>query len=201
MCNNRLSIRAKVVDPLLLSGLQQRLQSSDTMVYLTEAVSAKVAAALDAGPRQRRQLESAREKAQRKLGNLVVAIEAGCGSSAILQQVREREAEIADLDRALVVEPQRLEHKLTVLPSWVAQQVADVSGLLHDEPDRARAHFRRLGLRFTVTPVYEAERPFLRAVGSAESPAGDCSSRELDFPAIRPLSPSIDTVKLSSPAS
>jgi hypothetical protein len=56
-CANRLTIRSNVADPVLLSGLQDRLTESATVAYLTEAVSAKVAATLDARPQRRQQLE------------------------------------------------------------------------------------------------------------------------------------------------
>lgn len=41
-------------------------------------------------------------------------------------------------------------------------------GCLEEMPDRARQEFQRLGLQFTLSPVYDVpagERPYLRAVG------------------------------------
>jgi hypothetical protein len=58
-------------------------------------------------------------------------------STAVLQQLRARENGLTRLDVALAeldtpVTPERL----TVIPSWVKQQVSDVVNLLQDRPER-----------------------------------------------------------------
>ena len=181
-CKNRMSIRAKIADPLLVSGLQSQLTSPEVAAFVTEAVIARVAAVLDEGPRRRAHLEAERATVQRKLENLGEALENNGATPWVLGRIRDREAELDRLDRELSLEPAHLEEKLVVLPSWVQRQLADVAGLLHDEPERVRAHFRRLGLSFTVSPVLDEGRPFLRAVGTANlmDPA---FGREFDFPA------------------
>jgi hypothetical protein len=50
----------------------------------------------------------------------------------------------------------------------VKQQVADVAGLLREAPSRAKSEFQRLGVQFTVSPVLDEGRPFLRAVGQTD---------------------------------
>ena len=181
-CANRMSVRARVVDPLLLSALQAQLTSPEVVTYLTEAVSVQVAAVLDEGPRRRERLEDERAKVQRKLQHLVVAVENGAATPSMLSAIRDREADLDRIDRELDLEPERLEEKLVVLPSWVQRQLADVAGLLQDEPERVRAHFRRIGLSFTVSPVVDEGRPFLRAVGTADVMKATFD-REFDFPA------------------
>ena len=181
-CANRMSVRAKVVDPLLLSALQAQLTSPEVVTYLTEAVSVQVAAVLDEGPRRRERLEDERAKVQRKLQHLVVAVENGGATPSMLSAIRQREADLDQIDRELDLEPERLEEKLVVLPSWVQRQLAGVAGLLQDEPERVRAHFRRIGLSFTVSPVVDEGRPFLRAVGTADVMKATFD-REFDFPA------------------
>ena len=152
------------------------------MTYLTEAVSVQVAAVLDEGPRRRERLEDERAKVQRKLQHLVVAVENGAATPSMLSAIRDREADLDRIDRELDLEPERLEEKLVVLPSWVQRQLADVAGLFQDEPERVRAHFRRIGLSFTVSPVVDEGRPFLRAVGTADVMKATFD-REFDFPA------------------
>ena len=61
-CAKRISVRSDGVDTLLLSALQTQLASRGVVVYLTDAVSAAVAAALDEGPRRRQRLEADRAK-------------------------------------------------------------------------------------------------------------------------------------------
>jgi hypothetical protein len=71
---------------------------------------------------------------------------------------------------------------LMVLPSWMQRQLADVAGLFQDDPERVRAHFRRIGPSFTVSPVLDEGRPFLRAVGTANLMEATFG-RKFDFPA------------------
>ena len=131
-CANRMSVRAKVVDPLLLSALQSQLTSPDVAAYVTDAVSARVAAALVEGPRRRERLEADRANVQRKLHNLVQGLENNGATPSIVGRIRDREAELARLDHELSLEPECLEEKLVVLPSWVQRQLADVAGLPQD---------------------------------------------------------------------
>ena len=180
-CGNRLTIRAKVADAVLLSTLQAQLTSPGVVAYLTEAVSARVAAVLDEGPRRRERLDADRAKVQRKLQNLLEGLENNGATPSILGRIRDREADLARIDHERSLEPEHLEEKLTVLPSWVQRQLADVAGLLQDEPERVRTHFRRLGLSFTASPVLDEGRPFLRAVGSANLMEATFA-REFDLP-------------------
>jgi len=47
--------------------------------------------------------------------------------------------------------------------------VSDAASLLREGPERAKAEFQRLGLTYTIMPVYEGPRRiFLRAEGSGE---------------------------------
>lgn len=59
----------------------------------------------------------------------------------MLQAMRDREADLERIERELAAEPEHLQTKLTVLPSWAARQLDDIAGLLQDEPERARMHF------------------------------------------------------------
>jgi len=100
----------------------------------------------------------------------------------MLQAMRDREADLERIERELAAEPEHLQTKLTVLPSWAARQLDDIAGLLQDEPERARMHFQRIGLSFAVSPVLDAPQPFLRAVGSADV-LHAAFSREFDLSA------------------
>jgi hypothetical protein len=158
------------------------------VAYVTDAVSGHVAKALDERPRRRERLEAERGQVQRKLQNLIAFVEDGGATPATLAAMREREAELERIDRELRLEPAQLQQKLVVLPSWVQRQLSDAAELLQDDPGRARTHFRRLGLSFTVSPVLVASRPFLRAVGTADLLAA-MFGHEFDFPASGRFSP------------
>lgn len=165
-CTNRLTVRAKIADAALVEGLQAQLLRADTLAYVTDALSAKIAAALDEGPRRRQRLEADRAKVQQQLGNLVNALEALGPTAELVQRMRTRDAELSHLQRELDAVHEPLSDKLAVLPSWVQSQLSDVAGLLRDTPEHVRAHLRRVGVCFTVSPVTDEGRPFLRAVGT-----------------------------------
>jgi hypothetical protein len=55
------------------------------------------------------------------------------------------------------------------MPTWVRQQLEDTAGLLSDAPERAKTEFSRLGVAFTLHPLYsDATRLFLRAEGACD---------------------------------
>ena len=88
----------------------------------------------------------------------------------VFQAIRDREAELRVLGSQLEALAAPLEPRLAVVPTWVRQQLADAAGLISAEaPERAKMEFRRLGIQFTIRPVYdEGPRPFLRAEGSGQ---------------------------------
>lgn len=168
-CTNRLSIRAKVADAVLLEGLQAELVRPDTVTYIADRLATALNELIDQRPVRQDEIERAKTTAEQKLQNLIAAVEAGAGTPTIFQAIKDREAEIHGLEaqRAALDEP--LEQRLAVIPTWVRQQLEDVASLLAEVPDRAKAEFQRLGIQFTVRPVYdERPRPFLRAEGSGD---------------------------------
>jgi hypothetical protein len=71
--------------------------------------------------------------------------------------------------QTLAVAPQ--ERRVEVLPTWVQQQLADALPMLRSDTSTVKAQLSLLGIRFTVTPVYNVktgERPYLRCVGEGE---------------------------------
>ena len=112
-----MTVRAKVADRTLLVSLQTQLTSPGVVAYLTNALSARVAAALNEGPRRREQLEAERSRVQRTLKNLLALVEDGGATPTTLSAIRETEAELERIDRELRLKPAQLQQKLVVLPS------------------------------------------------------------------------------------
>jgi site-specific DNA recombinase len=165
-CANRLTVRAKVADAALLAGLQAELLRPDTVAYIADRLAYALTALMDARPRQRTEIEKARSLAQSKLRNLITALEDGAGGVYVLNAIQEREAEIDTLTRQLEALDSPQDDRLAVIPTWVLRQLEDVVGLLSEAPQRAKAEFHRLGIKFTVQPVFdEGPRAFLRAHG------------------------------------
>jgi hypothetical protein len=105
--------------------------------------------------------------AQQKLRNLIAAVENGAEGPSVRQAIKDREAEICELGATLATPEEPLAERLAVIPTWVRAQLEDAAGLLREGPERAKAEFHRLGIRFTVHPVHdEGPRAFLRAEGA-----------------------------------
>ncbi len=167
-CDNRLTVRSKIVDPILLAGLQAELQRPETVHYITDAVTATVTRFLHQKPQQRAQLVAQREAVGRKLDNLVRAVENGVGLASLQHAMTGREAELRQLDDELATLDDPPTVKLEVIPTWVREQLHDVAGVLRDAPERAKVEFQRLGVQFTLSPIRDEGSPFLRAVGTGD---------------------------------
>jgi len=166
-CTNRLTIRAKIADTALLAGLQAELVRPETIAYISDRLAGALNELIDRRPQQRDEIERAKTIAEQKLHNLVAAVEDGAGAATVFQAIREREAEIRALETNRVALDEPLEQRLAVIPTWVRQQLQDAAGVLSEVPERAKAEFRRLEIRFTIHPVHdEGPRPFLRAEGA-----------------------------------
>jgi DNA invertase Pin-like site-specific DNA recombinase len=163
-CGNRLTIRAKVADAHLLAGLRRELLDPAAVRYVAEALTSALNQQIDERPRLLTETRSARDQTQQRLQRLVEAIENGGAHATLLNAVREREAELTRLDKALVDLTEPIQERLTVIPTWVRQQLDELERLLSETPERTKAEFQRLGLRVTMAPIREAEaRPFYRA--------------------------------------
>jgi hypothetical protein len=155
------------------AGLQARLTQPDTVAYVSEVLSERLAAAMHDRPKRRTALEQQRASAQKGLANLVRALEHGDAPLPVLEQIRARQAEVDGLEQALAGLQEPVEERMAVFPTWVHQQLSDLAGVLHEDTPRVREHFRGLNLDFTFSPVFDAGRPFLRAAVNADFvPAG-----------------------------
>ena len=177
-CDNRLTIRAKVVDPVVLQGLRDQLLQPTMLRQITKVVTAEVSRALTAQPSERKALQARRDVVATKLARLVASIEGGTEGPTITEQIATREAELRQLDDDLATRTRPADIDITVIPTWVRQQLQDLSGLLADTPERAKAELQRLNMRFTVSPVRNEGRPFLRVVGTGDL-AALCGARDL----------------------
>ena len=80
-CDNRLTVMAKVADPLLLEGLQRELLRPELVREITRAVTADISGRRKAHPSRRKSLRKRREAVADKLHHLVAAIEGGMAYS------------------------------------------------------------------------------------------------------------------------
>ena len=168
-CTNRLTVRAKVVDPLLLAGLRAELTHPHLITTIASAVTRDVQRALDTRPQRQAHLEKRRDAVARKLDSLMAALEEGSSLRSLKSRIMEREAELQGIDEELAsLDTDAAPVDLTVIPTWIRQQLEDLTSVLQDAPQRAKAEFRRLNVQFILTPVQNEGRPFLRAEGTGD---------------------------------
>ena len=167
-CDNRLTIRAKVADPVVLQRLQEALLEPTMLKRMTKAVTTDVRKALSTAPSDRKKLEKRRNDVDRKLANLVAAIEHGIALPKVHEQVAKRQAELRQIDEELETLERPADVNISVIPTWVEQQVRDLSGLLAESPQRAKDEFQRLNMRFSVSPIRDEGKPFLRVEGTGD---------------------------------
>jgi site-specific DNA recombinase len=168
VCSNRLTVRAKVADPALLAGLRAELLRTETVQAVTEALAAELNRVLDQRPAERKRVAEALADAERRLANLVQAVEAGTPARSLLEAIRAREADVARLQAQQAAFSEPIEQKLAVMPGWVKRQLENVASLLSGTPERTKTEFRRLGVQFVMHPTDAGNgRQFYQAVGSS----------------------------------
>ena len=167
-CDNRLTVRSKVVDPLVLARLQAEMTRPAWVKAIASLVSDEVRDRLRQHPTQTDSLRAQRDTVARKLANLVAAVENGQPSATLTDAIVAREAEVHDIDERLasLVEPPDVD--LAVIPTWVRQQLDDLASLLGEAPGRTKTELQRLNVQFTVTPVHDEGRPFLRVFATGD---------------------------------
>ena len=145
---------------------------------ITDAVTEEVKKTLSTQPSELKRLQAKRQTVATKLTNLVQALERGLGPQSVVNQIAAREAERRDLDEKIPALAEPLDVDIRIIPTWVEQQLTNLSGLLAENPERAKAELQRLNVRFTVTPVTDEGRPFLRVEGTGDLD-GLCGVRNL----------------------
>jgi site-specific DNA recombinase len=169
-CSNRLTIRAKIADAVMLAGLKRELLQPATVKYVADAVAAELNRLIDDRPARQEAAQAARDDVAQRLQRLVAAIESGISAATVAPVITERQRELERLDAELDSLQEPLHQRLAVIPAWVEQQLQDTAGVLGETPERTKAEFRRLGLQVTMEPVYAAPKGFYRAHASAALP-------------------------------
>jgi site-specific DNA recombinase len=171
-CSNRVTARAEHADPILLSRIQSELTRPETVDYVVGQLTDPLGKLSERTPGQREALVGRREQTKQKVQRLLAALEEGAATATLLPQLQARENELASLEseiQALTAMPVRKRREPK--PAWVKRQLADAAELFKHDMPTAKAALTRLGISFTVTPVYDenrGNRPFLRADGATD---------------------------------
>jgi hypothetical protein len=166
-CDNKIDISLKTVDGRLLEKLQTELQRPEVTAYILKTVEERARQALEK-PRDRTRLEKELTQEQRKLQNLIRALESGQLADSILAAISKREENVRRLERELATLNVKSQ-PVSVDPAWIGQQLTDLAALLKGSAERTRPILKKLNLQVRLYPVQpEGERPHLRAVATAD---------------------------------
>lgn len=165
-CPNRVTIRIKVAEPLIVAKLQAELRTPKALDAIVKGVEREAKRVLSATS-ETGAIDQQLLAERRKLQNLVSAIEAGgVSAGSLVSAVGARERNIAALEA-------RLRHARTTpdlselkeIRPWVDQQLEDLVGVLKNDPIRVKAEFRRLNLQLQFRPVEAEPRPHFVVTG------------------------------------
>lgn len=170
-CTNRLTIRAKLADAHLLEGLQRGLTEPATVRLITDRLAAALNARIDERPARLAEAQTTKRELTQRLQRLLEAIEAGVPAQTVAPQIAERQAELARVEATLAALADPIGQRLTVMPAWVEQQLADVRDLLAQSPERTKAEFSRLDVAVSMQPTTREDgRRFYRAEVASSLP-------------------------------
>ena len=99
------------------------------------------------------------------------AIEDGAAAALVTEAMHQREAELREVEEELAALTDAPKVDIEVIPTWVRQQLEDLSDLLLDDEDaalRTKAELHRLNVQFTLSPIRDQGRPFLRVEGTGD---------------------------------
>ena len=169
-CPNRVTIRIKVAERLILEKLQSELREPANVTQIANAVAKTVRALMDLRPTSDATHQRRLEEERRKLANLIATIEAGGHAPAsLLKAVSEREATIERLEAERLEWQVRTEPPdLSDLPSWVDERLENLASLLREDPLKAKAEFRRLKLQLVFRAVEAEPRPYYVITGQCD---------------------------------
>lgn len=127
-CTNRIEIKRKTLEDLLLARLKAELESSDVVDYISQELRRRVDENRNR-PLERQRLTNLLDVERRKLQNLVAALEDGRSSSTILEAIQKREAKIQGLQADLTALGCE-RRSVPITQEWITSQLSDLSSLL-----------------------------------------------------------------------
>jgi hypothetical protein len=150
--------------------VQSELLTAKAAAYIAKSVEKEVRKALAEPKDEKHSTQRLLEQEQKKLQNLITAIEGGSSApDALLKAVKEREAAIKRLEAQLKREAQKpVSGKLPELSPWVREQLENLTTLLKTDPARVKSEFRRLNLKLTFSPIEAQPRAHYTVNGQCD---------------------------------
>jgi site-specific DNA recombinase len=144
VCGNRLYIRRDHLEERLLGRIQSELLRPEVIEYALGEFGRQLRTALGSLGGEIGQLRKRKEELDRKIKNLVLAIEDHGHSSALLQQLAQHQAEKDMITaRLLSATAGSIEERLGEIREFVEKGISDLRGLLNRDVILAKAEVRK----------------------------------------------------------
>jgi site-specific DNA recombinase len=144
VCGNRLYIRRDHLEERLLGRIQSELLRPEVIEYAVSEFGRQLHVALESLDGEIGQMRKRKEELDRRIRNIVAAIEEHGHSPALLQQLAQNQREVdAITGRLLSATPGLIEERLAEIRAFVETGISDLRGLLSRDVMLAKAEMRK----------------------------------------------------------
>ena len=167
VCANRLYIRRDHLEQRLLGHIQSELLRPEVIEYAVNEFKRQLHSALGNLGGEIEQMRKRKEELDRKIRNLVAAIEEHGHSSALLHQLGQLQTEVDVITaRLLSATPGSIEERLGEIREFVETGISDLRGLLNRDVMLAKAEMRKHLDEVRMIPTAGLKAPHYVAEGS-----------------------------------
>jgi len=161
-CGNKLRVPRKLVEDLILSGIQAHFLDPDLVMRLVKKVQKRMKDGAANPQKQIREQEAAIGRLQSEIDNLTEFVVQGDTSKAIREALSAKEEELVQAQSELeFLEHRRSEAFPDISEAWVRNKLADIRTLFNSRNDRVpqiRLQLREiLGDQIEMTPTGDGE--------------------------------------------
>jgi site-specific DNA recombinase len=153
-CENRIIVRKKVVERVILGELSNRLSNTDSLAYVFRRVQQMVAKEFSESPGAAKRKEAEYKKQRQMLDNLVRYIAQGRQSKAIDEAIAECEKKVEQLGADLEFLNKGHTRLFKAPPKeWIEDRVSQIKEVLELKTERSALLLRRLLGRIIAEPA------------------------------------------------
>ena len=170
-CENRLLVRRKVAERIIIAAVQDKLASAENLQYVLRRVETEVKKLYADVPRAIRVKETELNSEQRKLHNFVEFIGEGRGSGSLAEALETTERRVKDLEIEIKGLKKTRDAVFTAPPvEWIEERASRLREVLGQQTERSALVLRNvLGAVRLVPTQVDIGRPYYRALTSLQT--------------------------------
>jgi site-specific DNA recombinase len=183
-CDNRVLVRRKLAERVILSAVQDGLRSTENLEYLLQRVEQEIRELNRDLPETIKLKQAEHETEKRRIQNFVEFVAEGRGSRALGEALAASERRVDEL-RGELAALRRSQNAVFQTPAraWIEERVATIQDVLERHTERSALLLRKLLGTVTLEPTqgdigkpYYHAKSSLQALALLEPPPGDPGS-------------------------